>query len=316
MSSIKIIFAEKGKNNIIIEAKTETIFSDLINTYFKRACISKKDRPLKKFIFLDKETEIPSSSSQKLEELGIKSLSKIEVKINDKPLECYSLLEERKERDRMEQLKKELLKKEKEMRNPQIIRNEKEEEKEKRRNIQINNVLENMCIYGNVLKKEIKEEKLKNPQKFIVKEEALKSEKKDQELFALALVADALEKNGIETVIEKDEKKNDEEEEGLTCLQYLSNGLNNKIKKYDLHFDFGEEKNNELLNNESEYNNFKEKLKLKISKEYNISVDKIIITFPQKGSVHVQLIFQSEELNNLKPEDLKINLIMIQNLKN
>ena len=61
----------------------------------------------------------------------------------------------------------------------------------------MNKILENMCNYGNILKNEIKEEKLKNPEAFILKEEALKKEKDDNELFALALIADALEKEGI-----------------------------------------------------------------------------------------------------------------------
>ena len=174
-------------------------------------------------------------------------------------------------------------------------------------NDKINNLLENMCIYGNIIKKEVEEEKQKNPKQFISLEEALKAEEYDQELFALALIANELKKIGVEAIIEKYEKNEDEEddEEGLTVLNFLLNGLNNKIKKYDLHFDFGEKKNNELLKNEKEYNNFKEKLKLKLSKEYKISQDKIIITFPQRGSLHVQLIFQSEEFNNLNLEEFR-----------
>ena len=225
-------------------------------------------------------------------------------KVDEKSKEFISLLEESKEREKIKRLKKKILQEEKEFRNPKKIINENKEEKEKRKNKEINRVLENMCIYGNILKKEIKEEKQKNPQKFIEKEDALKSEKNDPELFALALVADVLEKKGINTFIVKDEDKKDEEE-GLTCLGYILNGLNNKIKKYDLYFDFGEERNNVILNNESEYNNFIKKLKLKIGKEYNIPIDKIIITFPQRGSFHVQLIFQSEEFNNLDLEEFK-----------
>ncbi len=40
-------------------------------------------------------------------------------------------------------------------------------------------------------------------------------------------------------------------------------------KKYDLHFKFGEKRNKELLKNKNEYTKFKEKLKLKISKDFN-----------------------------------------------
>ena len=76
-------------------------------------------------------------------------------------------------------------------------------------------------------------------------------------------------------------------------------------KKYDLHFEFGEKRNDELLNNKEEYEKFKSNLKLKLSKDYNIPVDKIIVTFPQKGSFRVQVIFQSDEFNNLDINEFK-----------
>ena len=167
----------------------------------------------------------------------------------------------------------------------------------KEKNEQINNVLEDMCIYGTITKKEIREEKKKYPEKFIETSQALKMENEDEGLFALGLLANNLEQLGIEAVIEKDSNKN-EDNSDLTFVQFLSNGMINK-KKYDLHFEFGEQRNNELLNNKNEYEKFKENLKLKLSKDYNIPPEKIIVTLPQKGSFHVQVIFQSEEFNNL-----------------
>ena len=41
------------------------------------------------------------------------------------------------------------------------------------KNEEYNQELEDMCIYGNIIKKEIKEEKMKNPEKFIEIQEAL-----------------------------------------------------------------------------------------------------------------------------------------------
>jgi len=70
-----------------------------------------------------------------------------------------------------------------------------------------NIILEDMCIYGNMMKKEIQEEKLKNPGKFIEIKDALKMEKKDQGLFALGLLANILEQNGTEVVIDNDNKE-------------------------------------------------------------------------------------------------------------
>ena len=174
---------------------------------------------------------------------------------------------------------------------------------EKEKDKKVNKVLEDMCIYGNIAKKEIKEEKKKNPEKFIETKEALKLENEDKGLFALGLISQNLEDIGVETAIEKN-SDNDEGEEGLTSMQFISNGFIAK-KKYDLHFEFGEERNEELLNNKEEYEEFKKNLKLKLSKDYNIPVDKIIVTFPQKGSFHVQVIFQSDEFNNLDINEFK-----------
>ena len=154
---------------------------------------------------------------------------------------------------------------------------------------------------GYITKKEIKEEKKKNPEKFIETSQALKLENKDEGIFALGLLSQNLENLGIETAIEVKENI-DTQEEDLTSLQFVSNGMIDK-KKYDLHFELGEKRNDELLYNDQEYEKFKDKIKNKLSKEYNIPKEKIVITLPQKGSFHVQLIFQSDEFQNLNKQE-------------
>ena len=99
-------------------------------------------------------------------------------------------------------------------------------------------------------------------------------------IFALALISKNLENLGIETAIVKDKISN-EEKDDLKNLQFLTNGMIHK-KKYDFHFEFGDKRNNELLKNKIEYEKFKNKLKLKLSKDYNIPPDKIIITLQKK----------------------------------
>ena len=177
----------------------------------------------------------------------------------------------------------------------------KEEKKEKEKNIKINQTLEDMCNYGMIIKKEIIEEKEKNPEKFIEIKEALKKEEEDPDLFALGLLAQNLEDTGIETAIDSSigDENNDENE---TTLQFIFNGMSNKTR-YDLHFDFGESRNSEILNDEEEYEKFKDDLKSKLSKDYNIPKDKIIVTYLQEGSVRVQVIFQSDEFNNLDEKE-------------
>ena len=169
-----------------------------------------------------------------------------------------------------------------------------------------------MCNYGMIIKKEIIEEKKKNPEKFIEIKEALKKEKEDQGLFALGLLAQNLEDTGIETAIDSSigEENNDE---SATTLQFIANGMSNKTR-YDLHFDFGESRNIEILNDEDEYEKFKDDLKSKLSKDYNIPKEKIIVTCLQEGSVRVQVIFQSDEFYNLDKKDFLIKMMKI--LKN
>ena len=154
-------------------------------------------------------------------------------------------------------------------------------------------------------KKGNKRRKKKNPEKFIEIQEALNLEENDKETFALGLFAHNLQEKGIEVAIKKTEEKEEQElDAGTTCLQFMTNSMHEK-KKYELHFDFGEKKNLEYLNDYNKFNEFKEKLKLKLSKDYQIPKDKIIITYPQKGSLSVQLIFQSDEFNNLNLEQFK-----------
>ena len=235
--------------------------------------------------------------------------------------------EKRKKTLKYSQLKKEVVKRQKKFRNKKkaqddfniinlnIDENKKEEEKNKK----VNQTLEDMCIYGTIMKEQIKEEKEANPEKFIEIEEALKLENEDQNMFALGLIANNLQQNGIEVAIEKDENdldNDDNEDDGATaCLEFISSGMAQK-KKYDLHFDFGTEKNEEYLNDEEKFEDLKEKLKEKLSKQYQISKDEIIVAFPQKGSVHVQLIFQSDRFNDLNLDEFKSQFIMMKNFQN
>ena len=172
------------------------------------------------------------------------------------------------------------------------------------RNDKINEVLEDICTFGNEMKTKILEESEKNPDKFIKIDEAIKMEKEDPGLFSLALISKTLKDCGINVLIEKENNINECEK----SLELLCNGMIYK-KKYDFVFDFGDKTNSDILNNKEEYEKFKNKLKKKLSKMYDIPEDEIIITNPQKGSVRVQLIFQSNEFNNLKINEFKEKFI-------
>lgn len=210
--------------------------------------------------------EISSSSEKNLMDLGIKDFSKIQIELVKKVRLSFSALNEIKikEKEKLEKLKQKIIENEKKMRQ----KNEEihdQVEKEKQTNNKINRVLEDMYIYGNIIKQEIKEEKEKNPEKFIKTEEALNKKEDDEGLFVLGLLSKNLEERGIETIIEKKENNSDNNnnkdienkiEEDSVCLQFLTNGLIGK-NRYDLHFDFGEKKNEQLLNDENEFEKFK-----------------------------------------------------------
>jgi len=149
----------------------------------------------------------------------------------------------------------------------------------------------------------ILEEKEKNPEKFIPIKEAIKYDKKDP-LFCLGLLAQNLEEQGIMTVIEKEEVKTEEEKElSISTLDFIANGMINKTK-FDLHFDFGEERNEQLLFNEYEQQKFKDLIIDKISEKFGISKEKLIVTNPRRGSVQLSL-FQMDEFNNFSLKKLK-----------
>ena len=176
---------------------------------------------------------------------------------------------------------------------------------------EIKKIIKDMCEIGTLMKQEILNEKEKNPEKFISIEEATKGNDIDIN-FCLGILAQNLEDIGIITAIEK-EASNEELniKSSEMVLKFIMNGLIDK-KKFDLHFDFGEKRNNELLNNEKEREKFHNKLKGALSREYKIPEDQIIFGNPQKGSYKVPVIFLDEVSNKIDASEFQKRL---KNLK-
>ena len=167
-----------------------------------------------------------------------------------------------------------------------------EEIKREKNKVQL---MEDMNKLGTITKEQILKEKESNPEKFYSTEEIIQQKENNNDLFALGVFSKALENQGLVTAIEKDlNEKPDNIKSAETSLQFLINGMSNKIK-YDLHFDFGKEKNNCLLSDENERKVFHDKLRKKLSMEFNIKEEDIIITFPRKGSYTVTVIFKSKD---------------------
>ena len=207
---------------------------------------------------LQKLEEERKAHLQKLEEERKAHLQKLE---EERKAHLKEL--EEKDKKRNEEKKKEILKKQLESRTKASSNSQKKDKGE---------VIKDMCILSDITKKEIIEEKKNNPDKFIKTEEALKCHNKESSVFVMGLLAKHLENNGITTAIEKNINQNDLEE-GNTTLQFMVNGLGQKTR-YNLHFDIGEERNEELLYNEEEQRKFIDKLKKNYQK--NIKFLKMI----------------------------------------
>jgi hypothetical protein len=162
-------------------------------------------------------------------------------------------------------------------------------------------VIEDMSAYGTITKEEIIKERKTNPEKFISTEEIIQ-QKSNEQLNALGIFSKVLENQGMVTAIEKNSGE-EEKKAAMTTLQFLVNGMSNRTK-YNLHFDFGDEKNSKLLNDEEERLKLHDKIRKKLSKEFNINEEDIIITFPRKGSYQVSVIFKSEDFE-LSEDKLK-----------
>ena len=167
-----------------------------------------------------------------------------------------------------------------------------------KREVKVREVLEDMSAMGSIMKQEILEDRIKRPERFIPIKEATKENNRDDGIFCLGIIAQNLERMGITTEIEKDAPRTEEsQDESNTILQFLMNGLLDK-KKYNLHFDLGEGRNKQLLNNQKERENFNDKVRKKLSLEYKIPEEKIIITNPPSTKYQLQVIFQNDDFNN------------------
>ena len=60
-----------------------------------------------------------------------------------------------------------------------------------------------------------------------------------------------------------------------------------------------------ILEKGDEYNDFVNKLRLKLSKDFGVNPDEIVITYPERGSLQIQVIFQSDDFNKLDTNEFE-----------
>ena len=179
-----------------------------------------------------------------------------------------------------------------------------------------NETLENMIIMGDLIKEEILIEKKENPEKFIDIDKNLTDEKNEN--FAICLLAKYLENNGIITVVEKT-TDNQNSDIDAANLQFIINGLAYE-NKLDVHFDYGKEKNEKILNDPIEQKKFIDDWKKSLSEKLNVPIEEILITNIKEGCVNANFILKTHDnfdklteaikelsiKNNIKIKDLKV----------
>ena len=89
MPILNIVFQEKDKKNIVIQATKEMTVSELILKYYKTSCISDIDRMYKVFHFQGRQ--IRTDTYITLRDLGMQDYSAVNVtKIEPPPAPTYS----------------------------------------------------------------------------------------------------------------------------------------------------------------------------------------------------------------------------------
>lgn len=289
-----------------LKIKKESEFNKKIEKILEEKIkkLDKKERISKEIIKLLSEINIVKEEINDISK-DIKKMEEKEKLFKKKQEEKMKEKEEKKKEEDKKKLN-ELLDRQKLLRNEETDNSNKLEDN----NEKLKQILKDMCIMGDIIKNKIIKEK-NNKEKYIGIEEAAQLMQKpsptedDEALYCLGILAQNLEDKGISTLIERNIDNSDENnQEENTTLDFLFNGLMDK-SKYAFSFDFGETKNNKLLTDEKEQKIFNDKLLKNIALKCNVPENEILVTYPQKGSYRVHVIFLSDQFDNLDPEQLK-----------
>ena len=171
------------------------------------------------------------------------------------------------------------------------------------KNITQKELYQDMTVFGTILKKEIEEDLALHPDKFVKLDEAINNE--DKTFLPSAILAKSLnENNKILAVVEKEENKSDIY--GI-ALQFLVNGMAYE-KKLVISYDFGKEKNDLIIYDETEQKKFIENESDKLSKILNVPKEYICICNFREGSVKHDVIITQNLIKDFQNE-LKKGLI-------
>lgn len=155
----------------------------------------------------------------------------------------------------------------------------------KEREKHLNDLLIDMNYFGEIMKNEIEKDKkiITNYYSIEAAMELENTKKKYEyrnELSVLALLANALQFQGCDVLIEREYPKNkDKINELNTTVQFLASGMYNFIK-FVFYFNFGEEKNYHMIIDLNQQNSLGNKLKKKLLHLFYLRENDIIITNP------------------------------------
>jgi len=160
------------------------------------------------------------------------------------------------------------------------------------------NIISNMISLGCISKQQIIEDQKNNPDKYYDPNEIIKD--KENPAFPVAILSQLLQNNGIITAIEKD--NSNKPDENIAKMQILSNGLANE-EQIEVFFDFGIKKNNQIITDKKENEDFINFWVMKISNELDIPLEDIkLCNFKNnnnKISLNIFLVNHSDKINQL-----------------
>ena len=220
-------------------------------------------------------------------------IENVQNNMNSNQMQIQDLSEQIKKQE--EENKKKLIR--------QIINNERSENGAK--HCKELETVSDMAIMGTITRDYITKDTNNNPNKYISTQNALNSP--EEYYFILGILSDYLTKQGVITAIEKKDQNQLSKQklkEIDTFLQFIINGLSN-LKKHELKFDFGWEKNQIILSNSKEREDFLDLLRYSLSKGLNIATNQMVLTYPRMGSVLVTVVFRTEDFNNISVNQLQ-----------
>ena len=282
-NAITFILSEKSEK-IVIQVKGEMTFRQLKAKFANKSGIP-EDKINQTFIFYHEGHRLDLNSNDRIDTILRVSLGDILYVSTNKGNSTESS-EKKSMRDCL-LLKNNAINNDIERFSNQTKENKQEE---------ISNLLEDMGVVGTLEKDIIENEFKDDPNKFISINQCLNSG--DDQFFILGILAKYFEKIGIKPYIEVSDVTSKEGEQGIAnaLLQFICNGYISK-HKYNLDFKFPTIRLQQLIRNNEEKEKFHNYIKMFLTRQLNISSEKIIMRnyLKSKDLYSIIIIFKTDD---------------------